>query len=139
MKKFNFRKLGILLAMMLVGGMFLVGSASAASGSWSYATGTGWKVGAYGEYSNYQEGFKWAGSVESTAGSNDLDLQVELCDTDAQDNPTYSNSAYGTKLLSGTMGYYTDEGIDLRDYAPHTETLGMVGSGYHYVPDYPDT
>jgi hypothetical protein len=138
MKKFNFRKLGILLAMMLVGGMFLVGSASAASGDWTYDTGSGWKVGAYGEYSNYQEGFIWAGSVQSTAGSNDLDLQVLLCNIDIQDQ-LYSNSGYGTRLISGTMGYYAEDGTRLRDYHPHTETFGMVGSGYHNVPDYPDT
>lgn len=139
MKKFNFRKLGILLAMMLVGGMFLVGSASAASGNWTYTPDPGLEVGAYCEYSNYQYGLLYAGSVRSTAGPNDLYLQIELRDTDAQTNPTYSLSTYGTMASTPISGYYTDEDVDLRDYGPHIVVLGMVGSDYLFVSAYPDS
>ncbi|WP_421907891.1 hypothetical protein [Methanolacinia petrolearia] len=138
MKTFNFRKLGIISVMMLVGAMVLVGSASASTGDWSYATGTGYKVGAYGEYSNSIYGFIYGGSAESTAGSKELKVNAKVYNTDASSNPTLTDSGFGT-IISTTVAYYsTNHLINLHDYNPYTVNYGKVGSGYHSVTDHPD-
>ena len=72
MKKFNFRKLGILIAMMLVCGMFLVGSASAYNESMELSgDGEYWISSAgnliFGDFVSYS-GYVW------TVNSNPADV-----------------------------------------------------------------
>lgn len=134
MKKFNFRKLGILLAMMLVGGMVLVGPASA---GWTYSPSGDYVAGAYGKYSSYPEGYLWEAKGTSYVGPVDIDLTVRILGTDATTIPRYTYSTVGTSLDSGLSAYYGTHDLTLPQYSPETENYALIGTSAITVYGHP--
>ena len=136
MKKFSFKKFGILLAMMLVASAVLVGPVSA---KWTYSTTSAYQIGANAQYSSYDYGFLYGGSAASYTGPQSISTTLTVLGTDAPNNPTYSASTVGTYLSTGMMGYYSDNEVNLRSYPynPRTENWSLIGSQSVTVTGYP--
>ena len=104
MRKFNFRKLGILLAMMLVGGMVLVGPASAGQTMESYGPYDVYAIGNW--ISSSTDQFKVLGKVEETNGNYvGLNLKLEVSNTRLPFGPWYTSTSSNWQVSTGWKTY----------------------------------
>ena len=132
MRKFNFRKLGILLAMMLVGGMVLVGPASAGSSS-TYTTN--YMVTATGDYYSYPNGIQYLGSAENLYGNyGAMSVSVQLKNVDVPQSPKTASTSYNWQVSTGYHTYYDPNPETANPYVKATFSAGgESGTATYYL------
>ncbi|WP_157199009.1 hypothetical protein [Methanolacinia paynteri] len=115
MKTFNFRKLGILLVMMLVGGMVLVGSASAVTSSTST---NNYRVTAVNNWISSPNELEYIGTVvEKNDNYGAMSLTVQLTGVDVYQSPKSYSTSNAFELSSG-YHFYSDSNPTTTPYRP---------------------
>ncbi|WOF16278.1 hypothetical protein F1737_05905 [Methanoplanus sp. FWC-SCC4] len=122
MKKFNFKKIGILLAMMLVAGAALVGPVSAGSSTlYQYP----YEVKATGEYYSYPNGIQYLGSVEEVNGNyGSMEITVQLHNVDVYQSPKTASTSNNWQVSTGWHTYYDPNPVSTGTYVRATFNAG---------------
>ncbi|MDD4127010.1 MAG: hypothetical protein PHV39_04920 [Methanomicrobium sp.] len=124
MKKFNFKKIGILLAMMLVAGAALVGPVSAGS-STGYTTN--YMYTATGDWYNKPYGLQYLGSVEERNGNyGPMQITVQLSGVDVYQSPKTASTSNNWQVSSGWHTYY-DSNPTTTPYRPIVRATFSAG------------
>ena len=122
MKKFSFKKFGILLAMMLVAGAVLVGPASAGS-STGYVYP--YEVTASGDYYSYPNGIQYMGSVEESNGIyGSMQITAQLCNVDIYQSPKTASTSNNWQVSTGWHTYYDPDPRSTGTYVRATFNAG---------------